>query len=162
MLGDFVYDHSAHEWETCEVSPKPGLLSWKIQLPYTLTHPSTCLVNLPLAMTSSVVFHLATRPLKPSLYLHLRPHISPTTIFIPFPCYEYLHSSNPPFTKYKEFCNEQVTSGWLRGREAICIWRLLSGLSLLPSPASTWRPSKNLATLSVKKKSCCVKGQRRS
>ena len=69
MLGDFVYDHSAHKWETWEVSPKPALLSWKIQLPYTLTHPSTCLVSLPLAMTSAVVFHIAPRPLKPSLYI---------------------------------------------------------------------------------------------
>lgn len=85
-----------------ELSPQPVLLSWKIQAPYTRTHPcTTCLVYIPLSMTSHVVFRVATQPLKPSLHIS-RPHISPTNIFIPFPCCENFMLLHPLFSNHQE------------------------------------------------------------
>lgn len=87
--------HLPTRWGKWELSPQPGLLSWRIQPSHTLAHPcTTCLVYIPLSMTSYVVFPCCCKAFE-VFPLRLRPHISPTNIFIPLPWFEYLCSSNP-------------------------------------------------------------------
>lgn len=141
-----------------DMGSEPQACSAQLENPASL-HPHTSLYLSCLPSTHydlSCAFPYCYKAFE-TLPLHLRPHISPTAIFIPFPCYEYLHSSNP-------FYEVQGILQWasyirLAQREgghlhlASPFWHFLIHL-----PPSTWRPSKNPVTLSVKKEAVVSKG----